>query len=80
MQSVPITTKAVSVNTAHSEALMIQHYVKKFVSNIRQVGGLLWVLQFPPSNKTGCHDINEILLKVGLNIITLTFSNSNFIS
>jgi hypothetical protein len=36
---------------------------------MRQVGGLLWVLQFPPSNKTGCHDINEILLKVALTTI-----------
>ena len=51
MQSVPITTKAVSVNTAHSEALMIQHYVKKFVSDSRQVGGFLRVLWFPPPMK-----------------------------
>jgi hypothetical protein len=29
------------------------------------------VLQFPPTNKAGLHDIAEILLKVALNTITL---------
>jgi hypothetical protein len=29
----------------------IQHYVIKFVSDLRQVSGFLWVLQFPPSIK-----------------------------
>jgi hypothetical protein len=27
------------------------HYVIKYVSDLRQVGGFLWVLQFPPSIK-----------------------------
>jgi len=31
--------------------LSIQHYVIKFVSDLRQVGGFLWVLQFPPPIK-----------------------------
>jgi hypothetical protein len=39
MQSVPITTKVVS---------SIQHYVIKFVSDLRHVGGFLRVLRFPP--------------------------------
>ena len=30
---------------------VIQHYVKKFVSDLRQVAGCLWVLRFPPSIK-----------------------------
>jgi len=47
-------------------------YVMKFVSDLRQVGGFLQVLQFPP---TGRHDMIEILLKVMLNTITLTPKN-----
>ena len=42
----------------------------KFVSDLWQVGGFLWVLRFPPPNKTDHRDITEILLKVALNIIT----------
>ena len=45
----------------------VQHYVIKFVSDLRQVGGFLRVLQFPPPIETDSHDITEILLKVALN-------------
>ena len=48
IQSVPITTKVVSLNPTHSQVYSIQHYVIKFVRNLQQVGGFLWVLQFPP--------------------------------
>ena len=41
----------------------------KFVSNFRQVGGLLRLLQVPSTNNTDRHDITEILLKVALNTI-----------
>jgi hypothetical protein len=44
----------------------------KFVSDLRQVGGFLWVLQFSPPIKTDRHDIAEILLKVALNTIKQT--------
>ena len=70
VQSVPITTKFVSSNPIHGEVYLIQHYVIKFVSDLRQVGG------FSPStpvfftNKTDRHIITEILLKVALNTIT----------
>ena len=47
MQSVPITTNVVSSNPTQ----VIQHYVIKFVSDLRQVGGILWVHQFPPPIK-----------------------------
>jgi len=40
MQSVPITTDA--------SGRGVQHYVIKFVSDLRQVGGFLRVLRFPP--------------------------------
>ena len=41
VQSVPITTKVVSSHPLHGELYSIQHYVIKFVSDLRQVGGYL---------------------------------------
>ena len=38
--------KAVSSFPAHGEVYSIQHYVIKFVSDLRQVGRFLWVLWF----------------------------------
>ena len=63
LESMPITT-----NVASS----IQHYVIKFVSDLRQVCGFLLLLRFPPPIKTDCHNITEILLKVASNTMTLT--------
>ena len=48
MQSVSIATNVVSLNPAPGEVYSIQHYVIKFVSDLRQVGGILWVLRFSP--------------------------------
>jgi hypothetical protein len=42
----------------------------KFAGDLMQVGG-----SGSSANKTDCHDIAEILLKVALNTITLTYSN-----
>ena len=47
MQSVPITTKVVSLNPDHGEVYSIQHYVIKVVSDLRWVGGFLRVHLFP---------------------------------
>ena len=47
MQSVPITTKVVSLNPTRGEVYSIQHYVIKFVSDLRQVGGFPLLLWFP---------------------------------
>jgi hypothetical protein len=41
VQSVPITTKVVSLNPAHGEVYSIQYYVIKFVSDFLQVSGYL---------------------------------------
>jgi hypothetical protein len=41
MQSVPTITNVVRSNTAHGEVCLIQHYVIKSVSDLRQIGGLL---------------------------------------
>jgi hypothetical protein len=51
MQSVSITTNVVSSNPVHGEVYSIQHYVIKFVSDLRQFGGFLQVPWFPPSIK-----------------------------
>jgi len=39
MQSVPISTKVVSLNLIHGEVYLIQYYVIKFVSDLWQVNG-----------------------------------------
>jgi hypothetical protein len=48
----------------------VQHYVLKFVSDLRQVSGFHRVLRFPPPIKLTAHDIPEILLKVAYAIMT----------
>jgi hypothetical protein len=47
MQSAPITSKVVSSNPVHCEVYSIQHYVIKFVREMRQIGGFLGILRFP---------------------------------
>jgi hypothetical protein len=51
VQSVPITTNVVSSNPVYDEVYSIQHYMIKFVSDLRQVSGFLRVLRFPPPIK-----------------------------
>ena len=74
------------------EVYLIQHYLIKFISDLRQVGGFLRVLCFPSptgwwfspgtplpfTNKTDRHYVTEILLKVVLNTITLTLRVTPF--
>jgi hypothetical protein len=64
-----ITTKVMSSNPVNGEVYSIQHYVIKFVQ---------WLATGPlfspgtlvsSTNKTDCHDITEIMLKVALNTI-----------
>jgi len=65
MQSVPITTNVVSLNPTCGMVYSIQHYMIKFVTNLRQV----WFSPGTPvstTNKIDRHDITEILLKVTL--------------
>jgi hypothetical protein len=71
VQSVPITTDVVSLNPTHGEMYSTQLYVIKFVSDLGQVDGFLWVLLLP-HQKTDCHDIADVLLKMAFNTITLT--------
>ena len=39
--------QVVSSNLDHGEVYSIQQYVKKFVSDLRQVGSFHWVFRFP---------------------------------
>ena len=50
-QSFPKTTNVVSSKPANGEMYSIHHHVIKFVSDLRQVGGFLRVLRFPPPIK-----------------------------
>jgi hypothetical protein len=71
LQSVPITTKVVSSNLTHGEVYTIRLYVIKFVSDFRMFSPDIPVSSI---NKTVCHDITEILLKVALNTINQTLT------
>ena len=81
-----ITTYAISTYQhkrcefeSHSdEVYSIQHYVIKFVSDLRHAGR--WISPGTPvssTNKTDRHDIIEIFLKVALNTITLSLSKGS---
>ena len=61
-----ITTEVVSSNSGRGEEYLIQHYVITFVSDLRQVGCVHWVLRFPQTNQTDRHDIAEILFESGV--------------
>ena len=66
-----------SSNLVHGKVYLIQHYVIKFVSDLRQVDGFLRVFQFPPPIKLTTM-ITIILLKVALNTIALTPTHNHF--
>ena len=70
VQSISITTNSVSSNPVHVNAYSIQHYVIKFVSDLRQLGSFSGYSA--STNKTDRHDITEIWLKVALNTINQT--------
>jgi hypothetical protein len=68
MQTVPFTTNVVSSNPVQAKVYSIQHYVIKFVSDLRHVSGFPRVLWFPPPIKPRA----EILLNVALSTIKQT--------
>jgi hypothetical protein len=71
MESVPITTKVVSSNPTHVQVYSIKNYVIKLVG----VEGRFISLSIPVSSTTKdvSRNITEILLKVALSTITITF-------
>ena len=60
--------RVMSSNPVHGEVYSIQHYMIKFVSDLRHVGGFFRVLWFPSPIKLTA----KILLKVALNTINQT--------
>ena len=46
MQSVPFTSKVMSSNLVHGEVYSIQHYVIKFVSDLRQIDDFTGVVMY----------------------------------
>jgi hypothetical protein len=60
------------VASRSGEVYSIQHYVIKFVSDLRQVGGFPRGTPASFTNKTDRHDITEILLILVINTLTLT--------
>jgi hypothetical protein len=62
-QSVPITTKIVSLNPTHGEVYyLIQHYVIKFVSDLLQISDFPWVLLFSPPVIRGSTDQRSMMM------------------
>ena len=72
MESVPIT-KVESLNAIRGKVYSIQHYVIKFVSDLRQVSDFSPGTLLSCTNKADRHDITEILFIVALNTITCLF-------
>ena len=71
VESVPSITKVLNSNPAHGEVYLIQYYVIKYVSDLRQVGGWLRY-SCSSSNKIDRNDITEIFWKMALNTINQT--------
>ena len=66
-QRLYITAKVVSLNPSHDEVYSVQHYVIKFLSDLRQVSGFLWVQQFPSLiKKKGPPRNNWIIVESGV--------------
>ena len=74
MQSVPITTNIASSNPTQARCTwynIMCDTVCKWLATYQ------WFSGVPSTNKTDCHDIPEILLKVALHIIILNLFNSD---
>ena len=63
-----------SLNSTHGEVYSIQQYVIKFVSDLQQVGGFLWVHLFPPPR------YNWNIVESGLKHHKPNLNNSSFFS
>ena len=72
MQSLPITTKVVSSNPVHDEVYSIQHLCDKVCQWLTTCRWFSPGIPVSSTNKTDCHVITEILLKVVLNTINQT--------
>jgi hypothetical protein len=68
---------SISIKPRSGEVYSIQRYVIKFVRDLRQIGGFFSGISVSSTNKTDCHSITEILLKVALSTISHQISISN---
>jgi hypothetical protein len=75
MQSVPMTTKLVSSNSRPWRGVLNTTLCYKVC---QQLAAGQWFSPVSSTNKTHYHDITEILLKVALNIITLTHTQAKW--
>ena len=66
----------VSSNPVNGEVYSIQHYVIKFVNDLRLICGFSRYAGLYSTNKTDRLDIAEILLKVALNTISLNLDQT----
>ena len=57
VKSVTITTYFVSSIPTHGQVYLIQHFVHKFISDLRQVGGFLPGTPVSSTNRSDRHDI-----------------------
>jgi hypothetical protein len=73
MQPVPVITKVVNSHPAYGEVYLIQQYVIKSVSDLRQVGGFLRVLWYHPPIKVTAVNFKDILFLISLNIVCYCF-------
>ena len=71
----PPTTNVVSPNPVHGKEYSIQHYVIKFVSDLRQAGCFYPGTPVSSTSKTDRHDKTKIWLKVALDTINQPYSN-----
>ena len=71
MYVVAIILRPSCLNPTHGKVYSIELYIIKFVSDLRKVIVFSAYSGFF-HNKTDCHDISEIFLKLALNTITLT--------
>jgi len=47
----PVISVTMTINSGHGVVYSIQQYAIKFVSDLRQLDGFLWVLRIPQSIK-----------------------------
>ena len=55
-----------SLNPAHGEVYLIQHYVINFCQLHAAGQWFSQETQLSPTNKTDCHDIDEIFVEIGI--------------
>lgn len=71
MQSVPITTRFVNLYPVYGDVYSIQFYLINFVSNLRQVCGVLKSTPVSSTNKSDCHsNIAEIIIESDIKHLT----------